>query len=123
MPAKSKASPLTPRREAISGLRAVTASDLKNRFGAVSAQAKSGAVAITRHGRAEFVLLAVERYLELQQARTAPLEALGAEFDAMVARMNAPAAKRGVAQLFQATPAALGKSAVKAARAGRRAKQ
>lgn len=102
-------------REAISGLRAVTASDLKNKLGEVIAQAGKGAVAITRHQRVEFVLLPVEQYLELQQARTAPLEALTSEFDAMVARMNTPAAKRGVDRLFKATPSALGKSAVKAA--------
>ena len=103
------------RREAISGLRAVTASELKNNFGEVSAQAMKGAVAITRHQRAEFILLPVEQYLELQHARTAPLDALTSQFDAMVARMNTPAAKRGVAKLFKASPAGLGKSAVKAA--------
>jgi prevent-host-death family protein len=105
-------------REAISSLPAVTASELKNNFGAVSAQAMKGAVAITRHQRAEFVLLPVEQYLELQQARTAPLDALTSEFDAMVGRMNTPAAKRGVAKLFQASPARLGESAVKAAAHG-----
>ena len=103
--------------KAISGLHTVTASELKNNFGGVIAQAMKSAVAITRHLRAEFVLLPVEQYLELQQARNAPLEALTSQFDAMVARMNTPAAKRGVAKLFQASPAALGKSAVKAAKA------
>jgi prevent-host-death family protein len=105
--------------QAACGLRSVTASDLKNNFGEVIAQAMKGAVAITRHQRAEFVLLPVEQYLELQQARTAPLQALTVEFDAMVARMNTPAANRGVARLFKAAPDALGKSAVKAARAAR----
>ena len=104
------------RPETISGLRTVTASDLKNKFGEVIVQAMKGAVAITRHQRAEFVLLPLEHYLELQQARIAPLEALSSQFDAMVARMNTPAAKRGVARLFQASPAGLGKSAVKAAK-------
>lgn len=107
------------RTDAISSLPAVTASQLKNKFGEVSTQAVKGAVAITRHQRAEFVLLPVAQYLELQEARTAPLDALASEFDAMVTRMNSPAAKRGVAKLFQATPAGLGKSAVKAARAAR----
>jgi hypothetical protein len=37
----------------------------------------------------------------------------------MVAGMNTPAARRGVDRLFKAAPAALGKSAVKAARAAR----
>jgi antitoxin Phd len=105
------------RREAISNLRTVTASELKNNFGEVSAQAMKGALVITRHQRAEFVLLPVEHYLELQQARTASLDALSSQFDAMVARMNTPAAKRGVTRLFKASPAGLGNSAVRAARA------
>ncbi len=105
------------RSAAISSLPTVTASDLKNNFGEVSLKAMKGALAITRHQRAEFVLLPMEQYLELQQARTAPLEALTSQFDAMVSRMNAPAAKRGVAKLFHATPTGLGKSAVNAAKA------
>jgi translation initiation factor IF-1 len=108
--------PQSGRREAISSLRAVTASKLKNNFGEVIGQATKGPVAITRHQRAEFVLLPVEHYLELQQARTAPLDALTSQFDAMVARMNTPAAKQGVNRLFKASPAGLGKSAVKAAK-------
>ena len=64
------------REKALSSLPAVTASDLKNKFGAARQHA----------------------------------------MDAMVARMNTPAAKQGVAKLFQALPAALGKSAVEAAR-------
>ena len=119
MPAALALSPKFQTHEALADLRAVPASELKNRFGAVIAQARKAAVAITRHQRAEFVLLPVERYLELQRAESAPLEALGAEFDAMVARMNAPAAKRSATRLFRTTPAALGKSAVKAARSAR----
>lgn len=106
--------------QATAGLPTVTASDLKNNFGEASLQAKKGAVAITRHNRAEFVLLPVEHYAELQQARRAPLEALADQFDAMVAKMNAPASKRGAALLFKASPVALGKTAVKAAKANAR---
>lgn len=119
MPASHRVSSKAGSPEGISRLRSVTASDLKNNFGEVIAHAGKEAVAITRHQRAEFVLLSVEQYLELQEARTATLEALTSEFDAMVARMNTPAARRGVDQLFKATPAALGKSAVKAARTAR----
>jgi antitoxin Phd len=108
-----------PRSEATLGLQTVTASDLKNNFGEVIARAANGAVAITRHQRPEFVLLTVADYRELQQARSASLDALTSEFDAMVARMDTPAAKRGVTQLFKAAPDALGKSAVKAAKATR----
>jgi prevent-host-death family protein len=102
--------------EVISSLPSVSASDLKNKFGEVIALASKGGVAITRFQRAEYVLLPVAEYLELQQARTASLNALALEFDVMVARMDTPTAKRALDQLFAATPAALGKSAVKAAR-------
>jgi prevent-host-death family protein len=98
-------------------LPTVTASDLKNNFGEVSAMAQKGALAITRHQRAEFVLLSVTQYKELQQARTAPLEALTSQFDALVAKMNTPAARQGVTKLFKAGPAALGRSAGKSAQA------
>ena len=100
----------------IEALPSVTASELKNNFGAVSGRALKGALAILRHRRPEFVLLPVDQYVELQEARTAPLEELGAQFDALVARMNTAEAKRGVDRLFGAKPAALGRAAVKAAK-------
>ena len=83
-------------RRAHSDLPSIPASDLKNRFGEICQRAAKGAVAITRHQRAEFVLLPIAQYEELQQARTAPLDALAAQFDALVTKMNTPAAKRGV---------------------------
>src|SRR6188768_1480302 len=119
MPASPKVFTKLGSPEVISRLRTVTASDLKNKFGEVIAHAGRGAVAITRHQRPEFVLLSVEQYLELQEPRTAALDALTSEFDAMVARMNTPDARRGVDRLFKAAPSALGKSAVKAARTAR----
>lgn len=99
----------------IEALPSVTASELKNKFGEVSSRAMKGAIAIKRHRRSEFVLIPASEYAELQQARSAPLEALSGQFDAMVARMNTPTSKRGVAKLFKATSKQLGKSAVKAA--------
>jgi prevent-host-death family protein len=95
----------------------VSASELKNHFGDVSARAMKGAIAITRHSRAEFVLLPMEEYLDMQRARTTHLADLAAQFDVMAAKMNEPAAKRGVAKLFKAGSAELGKAAVKAAKA------
>lgn len=100
----------------IAALPVVSASELKNSFGEVTSRALKGALAIKRHRRAEFVLMPVAEYVALQEARTAPLAELSTKFDAMVARMNGPEAKRGVKSLFSASPAALGKSAVKAAR-------
>jgi len=100
----------------LEGLPSMSASSLKNHMGEALLKAAGNGLAITRHNRAEFVLLTAAKYVELQMARQAPLEALSVEFDAMVARMNTSAAKRGVASLFKASPAALGRSAVKAAR-------
>lgn len=99
----------------IASLPRVSATMLKNHFGEASGRANGGAVAITRHRRPEFVLVPVREYVELQKARNAPLVTLTGSFDKMVARMNTPAAKRGTAKLFQATPKDLGKAAVKAA--------
>ncbi len=104
-------------RQEIDALPAMTASELKNNFGLASQQASKGALAITRHNRAEFVLMPVAEYAELQRARQAPLEGLAGQFDAMVAKMNTPAARRGVAALFKAKSGQLGKVAAKTARA------
>ncbi|CAN5730141.1 hypothetical protein BH11VER1_BH11VER1_27540 [soil metagenome] len=103
-------------RAGLEALPSMTASSLKNHMGEALLKAAANGLAITRHNRAEFVLLPTAKYLELQRARQAPLQALSAEFDAMVAKMNTASAKRGVTSLFKASPAALGKSAVKAAR-------
>ena len=103
--------------QAIAGLPSMSASDLKNNFGSARLQALKGAIAITHHNRAEFVLLTIGHYAELQRAQTAPLDALAGQLDALVAKMATPAAKRGVAKLFKASPTSLGKTAVRAARA------
>ena len=95
----------------------VTASDLKHHIGEVIHQAMKGPLAITRHNRTELVLLSADKFRELQRSHKAPLDAMTAEFDSMVAKMNTPAAKRGVKKLFQATSRELGKSAVLAAKA------
>ncbi len=94
----------------------MSASHLKNHMGEALLQAANTGLAITRHYRPEFVLLPAAKYLELHRAQQAPLETLAAEFDAMVARMNTPAAQRGVTALFTASPEALGESAMRAAR-------
>jgi len=107
---------LDPVMQAIRDLPTVTASALKSHFGEVSSKAMKGALAITRHSRPEFVLVPIEQYIAFQRNQAAPMEALSAEFDAMVARMNSPKAQQGVAKLFQATPTQLGRTAMKSAR-------
>ena len=105
-----------PVADVLKGLPTVTATALKNNFGKVMGDALRGGVTIMRHNRPQFVLLSVEQFADLQLARSAPLEALTAEFDTMVAGMQKPAARRGVAKLFKASPADLGRAAVKGAR-------
>ena len=97
-----------------SGLKAVTSSDLKNHVASVLAVASVEPVAVLRHNQPRFVLMHFEQYAELQRARRAPLDALSAEFDALVQRMNSHKGKRAAAALFSATPTALGRAAASA---------
>lgn len=95
-------------------LAEVSSSVLKNKFSEVARRASKGPLAVTRHNRREFVILSAEQYEALQQSRRAPLADLAAEFDALVAAINTPDARHAASALFAATPAALGKAALKA---------
>lgn len=95
----------------------VAATRLKNEFGAVLEQAlRGGAVAITRHDTPKAVLISYEEFQSLVKARTHSLSDLTAEYDVLLARMQTPKAKKGMAAAFNASPAELGRAAVKAAR-------
>src|SRR6266566_2818919 len=101
---------------ALVDIPAVAASEVKNKFGAISEKAAlGGAVAITKHDRPKFVLLAYEEFKALIQGRGAELEQLSAEFDALLQRMQTAKAKKGLAAAFKASPAQMGRAAVKAA--------
>jgi antitoxin Phd len=100
---------------------AVAATRLKNEFGAVLEQVlRGGAVAITRHETPKAVLMAYEEFQALVRDRAPSLNDLHAEYDVLLARMQTPAAKRGMAAAFDAAPAQLGRAAKKAARASRK---
>jgi len=102
-------------------LPAVAATRLKNEFGAVLEQAlRGGAVAITRHANPKAVLVAYDEFQALVRDRASGLHELRAEYDVLLARMQTPAAKRGMAAAFDATPAQLGRAALKAAQPGRK---
>jgi prevent-host-death family protein len=93
------------------------ATEAKNEFGRVLQEAANqGIVVITRHDQPEAIVLSIDEFKELAGARERKLEALGAEFDALLARMQAPAARAGVKAAFDATPARMGEAAVQAAR-------
>jgi len=95
----------------------VAATRLKNEFGAILEQAlRGGAVAITRHDTPKAVLISYEEFQSLVKARSHSLSDLSAEYNVLLARMQTPKARKGMAAAFNATPAELGRAAVKAAR-------
>lgn len=93
----------------------VAATRVKNEFAAILDQAASGgAVAITRHDTPKAVLLSYEEFESLVKARARTLADLSTEFEELLARMQTPGAKKGVATAFNASPAQLGRAAVAA---------
>jgi antitoxin Phd len=95
----------------------VTASRLKNEFGAVFEQAAlSGAVVITKHNTPRAVLVSYTEFEALAASTTPALDDLSERFDTLLATMQTADAKAGVAAAFNATPDELGAAAAKAAR-------
>ncbi len=98
----------------------VAASRLKNEFGTVFEEvAFNGAVVITKHAAPRAVLLSYAEFEALTAATTPVLDDLSERFDKLLATMQTPAAKAGVAAAFDASPADLGAAAVKAASGAR----
>jgi len=93
----------------------VAATRLKNQFGSILERAARGAVAITRHDTPKAVLVSYEDFEALVKGQNQDLAGLDAEFDALLARMQTSKAKKGTAAAFKASPAVLGRAAVKAA--------
>ncbi|HZT62940.1 MAG TPA: type II toxin-antitoxin system Phd/YefM family antitoxin [Burkholderiales bacterium] len=89
----------------------VAATRLKNEFGAVLEEAARGAVAITRHDSPKAVLVSYDEFRALVNGRSQSLSELDGEFDALLERMQAPKAKKGVEAAFRASPAELGRAA------------
>jgi antitoxin Phd len=99
----------------------VAASRLKNEFGTVFEQAAvSGAVVITKHDTPRAVLLSYAEFEALTASTTPALDDLSERFDTLLATMQTPQAKAGVAAAFDATPEELGAAAVKAAHTAQR---
>jgi antitoxin Phd len=98
----------------------VPATRFKNEFGAIFEQAAlGGAVAITKHNTPKAVLLSYAEFEALTKANTPALDDLSDEFDRLLEKIQTPQAKSAMATAFDATPAQLGRAAVKAARAKR----
>ncbi|MGZ9130300.1 MAG: type II toxin-antitoxin system prevent-host-death family antitoxin [Candidatus Binatia bacterium] len=94
----------------------VAATTVKNEFGTILDRAmRDGAVAITRHDTAKAVLLSYEEFESLAKARSGNLDSLSEEFDDLLETMQSPKAKKAMKAAFNASPAELGRSAVKTA--------
>jgi antitoxin Phd len=108
------------RQGALVDIPTVKATQVKNEFGSILEKAmRSGAVAITRHAAPKAVLLSYEEFESLVQLQSRTLENLGAEFDDLLDRMQTPKAKKAMESAFHASPAKLGRAAIRAARKGR----
>jgi prevent-host-death family protein len=95
----------------------VTASDAKSEFGRVLEMAiHGGAVVITKHDAPRAVLISVENFNALAAATETKLEALNGEFDALLAQMQTPKARRGMKTAFGAPGGQLGQAAAAATR-------
>jgi antitoxin Phd len=94
-----------------------TATSVKNNFGRVLDTAvEQGAVVITRRDAPKAVLLSIDEFDALVAAGEQTLDTLTAEFNEILAGMQTPAARQGMADAFNAAPARLGNAAVAAAR-------
>lgn len=94
----------------------VPATRAKSEFGAVLDDAVArGAVAITRHDSTKAVLLSYAEFESLVKSRSSALEDLSAQFDGLLQRMQTPKSRKGMKAAFNASPAAFGRAAVRAA--------
>ena len=95
----------------------VSASEAKSEFGRVLDMAiQGGAVVITKHDAPKAVLISVENFNALSGGTDTRLDTLNREFDALLAGMQTPKARRGLKTAFAASGKQLGKAAVAAAR-------
>lgn len=96
---------------------AYSATAAKNSFGEVMDRALAkGMVAITRQGKPRAVMLSMEEYEALAARVEDPLVVVDGELEALVERMQSPAAAAAGRALFTASPAELGRAARAAAR-------
>jgi antitoxin Phd len=96
-----------------------TATVAKNEFGRIlDAALRDGIVAITRHDEPKAVLLSFDEFYHLAGGQQRELDSLSGEFDALLARMQTPTARRGMKAAFGASPARMAKAAL-AASSGR----
>jgi antitoxin Phd len=94
----------------------VTATEAKNQFGQLLERAIKGErVYITRHEAPKAVLISVDEFHALSAHAKSRLDSLTDDFDALLARMQAPGARAALKAGFDASPEQLGTAAVEAA--------
>jgi antitoxin Phd len=95
----------------------IAATRVRNQFSKVLEKAvHEGAVAITRHDATRAVLLSYEEFESLVKTRSQALDDLSNQFDDLLVQMQTPKSRKGMKAAFNASPAQLGRAAVKAAR-------
>ena len=77
---------------------------------------RGGRVVITKHDAPKAVVLSMDEFHALTQATERTLATLSGEFDALLAGMQTPSARAGMKAAFDASPRAVGRAAVAAAR-------
>jgi prevent-host-death family protein len=98
--------------------RSVTATAAKNQFGLMLEDARtSGPVFIEKHGQKQAVLLSISTYNELigksKSSDEKKLDGLREEFDALYARMQTAASRKGADRLLSASAEELNATARK----------
>ncbi len=92
----------SPRGDSVE-VESYSATEAKNSFGRLLERTMAGGmVAITRHHQPRAVLLSIDEYQALVAKVADPIDRLRGDFDALVARMQTPAAKAAGDALFSA---------------------
>jgi len=91
----------------------ITATEAKNEFGRILEKAIRGdVVVITKHDAPKAVLISMDEFNALSRGPESKINTLTAEFDALLARMQGPAARSSMEAAFRASPKQLGEAAV-----------
>jgi antitoxin Phd len=95
----------------------MTATKVKNRMGQVLDRVIQGeTILIMRHEIPKAAVIPMAEFEKLFSPQEEGLGALSRKYDTMLARMQTPAARRGMKAAFDASPERLGKAAVEFAR-------
>lgn len=90
-----------------------SATEAKNSFGRVlDAASSQGMVAITKRDRPTAVVLSLDAYQALLDARDQALGSLSHEFDALLLQMQTPTSRQGMMDAFDTSPEELGAAAL-----------